>query len=450
MHDSENGLSSHFYVASIHAPCIPIRPLVALRRVAEVAVHTSTRPANPTDSFDELSYSKQYDQLFQQQPLPIKQPVPKPSKVAQAQEPDSKKVLLSDVHATKKVNMFLNRKWNGTDYGYVAFMLFAHGLALLAPFTFSWGNVALFFGTYFITGCLGITLSFHRQLSHKSFQTPSWVEYVLAYCGVLAVQGDPIEWVSSHRYHHLHTDTPLDPHSPYEGFWWSHMGWLLDNQVRACALETFSCSDCLCVGEGAHCCCVAASHVCTAGCVSSSQWHVDFHAPSLWFSHACIHLPFVVLQTTLERVYDRKNAIDLENQWFYRFIRDTYIWHVVAQFGALYMLGGLPAMVWGGALRMVWVYHITWFVNSAAHCWGSQSYNTGDLSRNNWWVSVLAFGEGWHNNHHAFEFSARHGLEWWQFDMTWMMVCALEKLGLASNVKLPSEKQKARLAFAKA
>eukprot|EP00877_Chromochloris_zofingiensis_P002883 jgi/Chrzof1/12596/Cz07g00120.t1_FAD5A1[v5.2] len=384
MHDSENGLSSHFYVASIHAPCIPIRPLVALRRVAEVAVHTSTRPANPTDSFDELSYSKQYDQLFQQQPLPIKQPVPKPSKVAQAQEPDSKKVLLSDVHATKKVNMFLNRKWNGTDYGYVAFMLFAHGLALLAPFTFSWGNVALFFGTYFITGCLGITLSFHRQLSHKSFQTPSWVEYVLAYCGVLAVQGDPIEWVSSHRYHHLHTDTPLDPHSPYEGFWWSHMGWLLDNQ------------------------------------------------------------------TTLERVYDRKNAIDLENQWFYRFIRDTYIWHVVAQFGALYMLGGLPAMVWGGALRMVWVYHITWFVNSAAHCWGSQSYNTGDLSRNNWWVSVLAFGEGWHNNHHAFEFSARHGLEWWQFDMTWMMVCALEKLGLASNVKLPSEKQKARLAFAKA
>ena len=83
-------------------------------------------------------------------------------------------------------------------------------------------------------GCLGITLSFHRQLSHRSFATPKWLEYALAYCGVLAVQGDPTEWVSSHRYHHLHTDTPLDPHSPYEGFWWSHMGWLLDNKVRRC------------------------------------------------------------------------------------------------------------------------------------------------------------------------------------------------------------------------
>ncbi len=88
-------------------------------------------------------------------------------------------------------------------------------------------------GSLTATGCLGITLSFHRQLSHKSFRTPKWLEYALAYCGVLAVQGDPIEWASSHRYHHLHTDTPLDPHSPYEGFWWSHMGWLLNNGVRA-------------------------------------------------------------------------------------------------------------------------------------------------------------------------------------------------------------------------
>ena len=87
-----------------------------------------------------------------------------------------------------------------------------------------------------LAGCLGITLSFHRQLSHRSFQTPKWLEYALAYCGVLAVQGDPIEWVSSHRYHHLHTDTPLDPHSPYEGFWWSHMGWLLNNGVSALSL----------------------------------------------------------------------------------------------------------------------------------------------------------------------------------------------------------------------
>lgn len=96
---------------------------------------------------------------------------------------------------------------------------------------------------------------------------------------------------------------------------------------------------------------------------------------------------------------------------------------------------------------MVWVYHITWFVNSAAHVWGYQSYNTGDLSRNNWWVGILAWGEGWHNNHHAFEFSARHGLEWWQVDVTWGLIWGLQQLGLATNVKLPTEKQKEKLAF---
>lgn len=155
-------------------------------------------------------------------------------------------------------------------------------------------------------------------------------------------------------------------------------------------------------------------------------------------------------KTTLERVHDRSNASDMSKDPFYVHLQKFYAWHVVAQLAALYLLGGFPALVWGGALRIVWVYHITWFVNSAAHVWGNQTYNTGDLSRNNWWVGLLAFGEGWHNNHHAFEFSARHGLEWWQFDMTWMVIKALESVGLASNIKLPSEKQKARLAFTKA
>jgi len=189
------------------------------------------------------------------------------------------------------------------------------------------------------------------------------------------VQGDPIEWASSHRYHHLHTDTPLDPHSPYEGFWWSHMGWLLNNGA------------------------------------------------------------------TLERVGSRGNTGDLDEQPFYRFIQRTYAWHVVGMFAALYAFGGLPAVVWGGALRTVWVYHITWFVNSASHCWGYQTYKTGDLSRNNWWVAVLAFGEGWHNNHHAFEYSARHGLDKGQFDMTWQVIAFFKALGLAKHIKGPSEKQ---------
>ncbi|DBA99534.1 TPA: hypothetical protein ACH3X3_012115 [Trebouxia sp. C0006] len=350
------------------------------RAIAAPEILGDTAFQSPSEQPQQLSYSQQYQQLFQK-PLDTKKIVPKPSKEAQKLEPDGRKVLLSDVYATPKTNLFKNRSWAATDKQYIGFMLFIHGLCLAAPFTFSWPMVGLFLVSYFITGCLGITLSYHRQLSHRSFATPKWLEYALAYCGVLAIQGEPMEWVSSHRYHHLHTDTPLDPHSPYEGFWWSHMGWLLDNK------------------------------------------------------------------STLQRVGNRSNVADMSCQPFYKWIQDTYTWHVVGLFAALYAVGGFPAMVWGGALRIAFVYHITWFVNSASHCWGYQSYNTGDLSRNNWWVAALAFGEGWHNNHHAFEFSARHGLEKWQVDITWLVISALHTLGLASNVKLPSERQKSRLAF---
>lgn len=222
----------------------------------------------------------------------------------------------------------------------------------------------------------------HPPPLYRSFKTPKWLEYFFAYCGVWSVQGDPLEWVSSHRYHHLHTDTPLDPHSPYEGFWWSHMGWLLDNNI------------------------------------------------------------------TVERVGNRNNHLDIARQPFYQFIEKTYIWHIAAMFAVLFAIGGFPAVVWGGALRVCWVYHITWFVNSASHVWGYQEYNTGDLSRNNWWVGLLAFGEGWHNNHHAFEYSARHGLRWWQVDVTWGIIWALEKLGLAWDVRLPTENQLANKRYA--
>jgi stearoyl-CoA desaturase (delta-9 desaturase) len=150
-------------------------------------------PAGRAD-LNNLSYSRQYDELFKQQPLPIRQVVPKPSRAAQAAEPGGKPVLLSDVVATPKVPLFRNRAFNKQDKSYIGWMLFVHGLALLAPFTFSWANLGLFCVMYFITGCLGITLSYHRMLSHKSFTAPKWLEYTLAYCGVLSVEGDPIEW----------------------------------------------------------------------------------------------------------------------------------------------------------------------------------------------------------------------------------------------------------------
>ena len=291
------------------------------------------------------------------------------------------KIFFSDVTAVPR-RWIMGRKFAFNDYVYSSIIATMHVGTLVAPFFFNWSALGAFFVMYFITGCLGITLSYHRQLSHKSFTTPKWLEYCLAYCGALAMQGDPAEWVSSHRHHHKNCDTPKDPHSPYEGFWWSHIGWVLD------------------------------------------------------------------FETTISRVGDRSNAIDMAKQPFYTWLCNTYVLHMIASMLALYALGGLPFVLWGGCVRVCWVYHVTWAVNSAAHVWGNQQYNTGDLSRNNWWVGILAWGEGWHNNHHAFEYSARHGLEWYQVDMTWGVIQVLKTLGLAKNVKLPSELQKRKLRIA--
>lgn len=330
-----------------------------------------------------LSFSEQYDQMMKE-PLNARKTVPKPDKNRQAATPGAKQIFLSDVYVVPKRRMLFGREWDTKDLFYGGFILSMHILALFAPATFSWPMVGAFLVMYFITGCLGITLGYHRLLAHRSFTVPKWLEHVFAYCGVLSMQGDPAEWASTHRYHHKHCDTPLDPHSTYEGFWWAHMGWLLDSEA------------------------------------------------------------------TLGRVADRSNVADIMKDPFYEGIQKNYMWHVAAQLVALYAIGGFPLLVWGGALRVVWVYHVTWFVNSATHCWGYQDYDCGDLSKNNWWVGILAWGEGWHNNHHAFEFSARHGLENNQIDVTWMVIKALQKVGLATNVKLPSEAQLDRLRIAKA
>ncbi|GAA0142703.1 hypothetical protein Leryth_001225 [Lithospermum erythrorhizon] len=255
-----------------------------------------------------------------------------------------------------------------------------HFLCIFAPFTFTWGTFFLSYVIALATGVLGVTLSYHRNLTHRSFKIPIWLEYFLAYCGAHALQLDPITWVSTHRYHHQFADTEKDPHSPNEGFWFSHIYWIFDTPK----LEE-------------------------------------------------------------KRNGRRKNVDDLEKQPFYRFIRRTYFLHPTALAAILYALGGFPYIVWGMGVRIVSVYHSTFLVNSAAHIWGNQAWNTGDNSKNNWWVGLIAFGEGWHNNHHAFPYSARHGLEWWQIDMTWYTIKFLEKIGLATDVKLPEEAHKQRM-----
>ncbi|KAI5337370.1 hypothetical protein L3X38_016641 [Prunus dulcis] len=308
--------------------------------------------------------------------------------LSEATEPEAdtepgkyRRILLSDVIVKRPRNVFMGREWNLRDMATAGVVLAMHLLSLFAPFQFNWGAFWVAVALYVVTGLFGITLSYHRNLSHKSFKLPKWLEYLFAYCAVQALQGSPIDWVSTHRYHHQFCDSERDPHSPIEGFWCSHISWLFDTNSVA------------------------------------------------------------------ERCGGSNNAGDLEKQPFYQLIQKTYIAHPIALGVLLYAMGGFPFLVWGMGVRIIWVYHITWLVNSACHVWGKQAWNTCDLSRNNWWVALLAFGEGWHNNHHAFEYSARHGLNWWQLDMTWYVVKFLQAIGLATDVKLPTEAHKQRMAL---
>ncbi|BFG26045.1 hypothetical protein CerSpe_123200 [Prunus speciosa] len=277
----------------------------------------------------------------------------------------------------------LGRQWNFMDITSAVVILGLHCLALLAPFHFNLSAVWLAMALYVLTG-LGVTLSYHRNLSHKSFKLPKWLEYFFAYCGTLALQGSPLEWVSTHRDHHKFTDTWNDAHSPIKGFWFSHIGWIFDYGSR----------------------------------FGSTEGRLN-------------------------------NVGDLKKQPYYIFLHYTYPFHSLALGFLLYAVGGLPFLVWGLGVRTILYLHVTFAVNSICHTWGKQVWDTGDLSRNNWLFGLLAHGEGWHNNHHAFEYSARQGFEWWQIDLTWYVIRVLQAVGLATDVKLPTETQKKRKALYK-
>ncbi len=252
----------------------------------------------------------------------------------------------------------------------ITFFAVLHIGALLAlfPGNFSWKAVGVAVFLYWVTGGLGITLGFHRLVTHRSFQTPKWLEYFLALCGTLACQGGPFEWIGMHRIHHLHSDQDLDPHDSNKGFWWSHLGWMIH------------------------------------------------HAPA---------------QDEISRYIK-----DISDDPVYQFYQKNMIGIQVALGVLLLLFGGWPCVIWGIFARVVVVYHCTWLVNSATHKFGYRSHESGDNSTNCWWVALLVFGEGWHNNHHAFQYSARHGLQWWEFDLTWLTIRLLQTLGLATNVKL--------------
>jgi stearoyl-CoA desaturase (delta-9 desaturase) len=245
--------------------------------------------------------------------------------------------------------------------------------AVAALFMFSWRNLAVAAILYYVATGLGISMGYHRLHTHRSYKVPLWLEYFFALCGSLTLEGGPIFWVATHRLHHQFSDLPGDPHSPNDGAFWSHVGWILFGETNHNNTKLMS-----------------------------------------------------------------KYAPDLARHPFYVWLND-YHWIPGTVLGlALLAIGGLPLMLWGICLRVVVGLHATWLVNSATHMWGGRRFTTRDGSRNNWWVALISFGEGWHNNHHAHPTSARHGLAWYEFDPSWLLVKALRFFGLAKAVHVAS------------
>ncbi len=268
-------------------------------------------------------------------------------------------------------------------------------VALIGAMVYAWGwglgwvEVAIFVGMYLVTG-LGVTIGYHRYFTHKSFETGPVMRAVLGIAGSMSIEGSIFRWVAFHRCHHQHSDHEADPHSPHghgtgfmgvlKGAYRAHLGWMLDTSDKG--LERY----------------VADLKKDRVTVVVSNLFPV-------WMALSLI-IPAVIGGLV------------------------TMSWG-----------GALLGFVWGGLVRVLVVHHATWSVNSVCHLWGTRAYKSHDESRNNPVVGVLALGEGWHNNHHAFPTSARHGLKWWQFDISWIVIRVMEKLGLVWKVRVPTKER---------
>ena len=253
---------------------------------------------------------------------------------------------------------------------------------------FYWVDLGLLLGMYVLT-VLGITVGYHRLFTHRSFETNRIVQVVLAVFGSMAIQGPVLKWVAMHRRHHQHSDEPNDPHTPHHrgrgvmgvlrGLWHAHLGWIFDPDPP----------DLL-------------------------NYVKDLRQSALVRRVSALFPLWVVVGLLLPSILGGL----LTGTW----------------------TGALRGFAWGGLARIFLVHHVTWSVNSVCHLWGQQPYRSDDQSRNNAVFGFLALGEGWHNTHHAFPTSARHGLRWWQIDVSYWVIRGLAAMGLAWNVKLPSKR----------
>jgi len=256
------------------------------------------------------------------------------------------------------------------------FHLLAVAAIVQSSFHFQWSSVVVFLAMWVFAQNVGIGMSYHRQLTHRGYVTPGWIEYFMAGCGTMALQGGPLYWVAVHRMHHQYTDKPGDPHSPRDGAWWSHMGWILE------------------------------------GTLHNDSRVLSRYAPDL--------------------------AKDPVHEWLSHFhwVPVTLAGVALLLGGAAYggWATGISWTLWGVFLRVTIGMHVTWLVNSATHMWGSRRFKIKDDSTNNWLVALLTGGEGWHNNHHAHPVSARHGMAWYELDVNYMGIQLLQFFGLAWNV----------------
>jgi stearoyl-CoA desaturase (Delta-9 desaturase) len=264
-------------------------------------------------------------------------------------------------------------------------------MGLLWGVAFHWRDLLILAGFYVLCA-FGTTIGFHRYFTHRGFTTRKPVEAVLAILGSMTMQGPLTQWVTDHRKHHALSDKPGDPHSPHVGH-----------------------------GDGA------------PGALRG-------------FVHAHVGWLFESLGMEQGREYGK----DLYENRLVRTVDRLYLLWVALTLGLPFLLGyaiggttmaGLEGLVWGGLIRIFLYQHATFSVNSICHMFGRKDYRSRDEARNNWLVALLVFGEGWHNNHHAFPASARHGLHRWQVDVSWWVIRGLEKLRLAWDVKVPEAEQ---------
>ncbi len=281
------------------------------------------------------------------------------------------------VHLTKGGIMHPKVRYKDIDIVSCFGVGLMHVLAVFGFWYFSVSGFIICIALAFLTGWIGITLCYHRLLTHGSFKTYPWCKYVLAIMGTFAYQGGPIKWVGIHRLHHKHADEELDPHTPNHGFSWSHMLWVL------------------------------------------------------------LRDPDEIDPRDAAKDLSRDLGLVIIDKLCYF----PQIFLAAALYGIGYWIGGndlgLSWVFWGIGVRTSVMYHATWFVNSACHTWGYRNFDTRDRSTNLWWVAWLSAGEGWHNNHHHQQRSASHGMRWYEFDPTYRMIQLLGICGLAWNIVEP-------------